>query len=91
MKESSYKAMKGLIRIRMEMGNGTIKGLEISGDFFMYPEDMLWELEGFLMGKRIDMASLVDEISGFYDRFGVRSPGVVPEDFAKAILLASES
>ncbi|MBL7118554.1 lipoate--protein ligase family protein [Candidatus Bathyarchaeota archaeon] len=91
MKEALYKATKGLIRVRLEMEGETVKGLEISGDFFMYPEDMLWELERFLIGKRIDTASLVDEISGFYGRFGVESPGVVPEDFAKVILLASES
>ncbi len=91
MKEASYKATKGLIRIRLEAEDGAIKDLEISGDFFMYPEDRLWELEKFLIGKRIEKASLVNEISSFYDHFEVRSPGVVPEDFANAILLASEN
>jgi lipoate-protein ligase A len=91
MKEASYKATKGLIRIRLEVEDATIKDLEISGDFFMYPEDMLWELERFLIGKRIEKASLIGEISSFYSRFEVTSPGVVPEDFANVILLASES
>ena len=91
MKEASYKATKGLIRVRLEVEDRTIKTLEISGDFFMYPEDMLWDLESFLLGKKLDRDSLVTEISDFYARFSVNSPGVTPEDFVNVILLASES
>ncbi len=91
MKEASYKATKGLIRVRLEIEDETIKDLVISGDFFLYPEDMLWELERFLVGKKVVRESLIAEISSFYDRFGVSSPGVKPEDFANVILLASEA
>lgn len=91
MKEASYKATKGLIRVRLDEEDSTIKTLEISGDFFMYPEDMLWELESCLLGKKLERASLVTEISDFYDRFSVSSPGVTPEDFVNVILLAFES
>jgi hypothetical protein len=91
MKEASYKATKGLIRVRLDMEDSTIKGLEISGDFFMYPEDMLWELENYLLGKKLERGSLLTEVSDFYTRFSVRSPGVTPEDFVNVILLASES
>jgi len=91
MREASYKATKGLIRVRLDTQEGVIKDLEISGDFFMYPEDMLWELEKFLVGKRIEKSTLVDVISGFYSRFGIRSPGITPEDFATVILLASNT
>lgn len=91
MKEASYKAAKGLIRVRLEMEDEVIKNLEISGDFFLYPEDMLWELERFLVGKKVARKSLTAEILGFYDHFGVKSPGVEPEDFANVIILASEN
>jgi hypothetical protein len=91
MKEASYKATKGLIRVRLGIEDRTIKTLEISGDFFMYPEDVLWDLESFLLGKKLDRDSLVTEISDFYTRFSVSSPGVTPEDFVNVILLASES
>jgi hypothetical protein len=91
MKEASYKAAKGLIRVHLDAEDGVIKALEISGDFFLYPEDLLWELERFLVGKRLVRDLLVAEISGFYERFGVSSPGVGPEDFANVILLASET
>lgn len=91
MKEASYKATKGLIRVRLELGNGIIRTIEISGDFFMYPEDTLWELERFLIGKKLEKESLVAEISGFYDHFDVRTPGVVPEDFANVIMQAYQS
>ena len=91
MKEASYKATKGLIRVRLDIEDRTIKTLQISGDFFMYPDDTLWDLESFLLGKKLDRDSLVTEISDFYTRFSVSSPGVTPEDFVNVILLASES
>jgi hypothetical protein len=91
MKEASYKAAKGLIRVRLEMEDRAIKALEISGDFFLYPEDMLWELERFLVGKTVARDSLIAEIAGFYNRFEVKSPGLEPEDFANVIVLASET
>ena len=43
--EASYKAAKGLIRIKATVDGEKIKDIQIAGDFFMYPEDRLWELE----------------------------------------------
>jgi len=91
MKEASYKAKKGLIRVRLETVDENIEDIEISGDFFMYPEDHLWKLEELLLGKRIDERHLFTEISGFYERFDVESPGVTPEDFVKVIMKASKA
>lgn len=89
MGEASYKAQKGLIRVRASVEEGIIRDLMITGDFFMYPEDLLWRLEGVLKGSEADRTFLVEKIRSFYMSTGVVTPGVTPQDFAEAITKAA--
>lgn len=86
--EGSYKAAKGLIRVRAKVESGRIKQLQIAGDFFMYPEDRLWELESALTGTTINRDEILSKVQTFYEQTGVLSPGVIPEDFTEAIVRA---
>jgi hypothetical protein len=43
------KAKKGLIRVSSEQHNGKIKSISITGDFMIFPEDVIWELERELL------------------------------------------
>ena len=83
--ESSYKASKGLIRVRIIVLDEKISNVTISGDFFMYPEDSLWKLENALQGLPANKETIRAQLEDFYTRNGVLSPGVKPEDFAEAI------
>jgi hypothetical protein len=91
MPEVAYKAEKGLIRVNLKVKAGKIEGLTISGDFFMYPEDKLWELENSLIGINLRKAELLANIKSFFSANKVRTPGVKLEDFVTAILKAAES
>jgi len=86
--EGSYKAAKGLIRIKTRVESGNIREIQIAGDFFMYPEDMLWDLERTLIGTKASREEILSKVKIFYERTGVLSPGVVPEDFTEAIVRA---
>ncbi len=86
MVEGSYKAAKGLIRVKAEVEFGILKVIQIAGDFFMYPEDQLWDLEDTLLGTEVNRESILSKIKGFYERSGILTPGVVPEDFVEAII-----
>ncbi|HDM45237.1 MAG TPA: lipoate--protein ligase family protein [Candidatus Bathyarchaeota archaeon] len=86
-----YKAKKGLIKIKLEVDEGRIKDLRIEGDFFFYPEDRLWDLEKNLVGCKVEVEELTQRIAEFYKSNDISSPGVKPEDFAKAIILAAKS
>ena len=86
MGESSYKAAKGLIRVRVRMAHEKVKNITISGDFFMYPEDELWKLEKALVGTSVKREDILSTIRQFYESRNILTPGVSPEDFAEAIV-----
>jgi len=86
--EGSYKAAKGLIRVKVQVEADEIREVTISGDFFMYPEDELWKLERILVGTNTDRAKILSKIRNFYEKTKILTPGVIPEDFTEAIMRA---
>jgi len=86
---AEFKAPKGVIKVELELSGDVISLISLSGDFFMYPEDALEELERTLMGVRIDRGSLLEAVRRFYDSMGVRTPMVEPEHWVEAILRAA--
>jgi len=86
--EGTYKAAKGLIRIKIKTELGCLSEVKISGDFFMYPEDELWKLENTLKGTDISRDKILAKIQKFYRDKKILSPGVTPEDFTEAIIKA---
>ncbi len=78
-----HKAQGGLIRATVEMRQGRIEAVSLSGDFFFYPAEKLADLESDLVGVAPAQAQGV--IEDFYRRYGVESPGVSPRDLALAL------
>ncbi|PYB68764.1 lipoate--protein ligase [Thermoplasma sp. Kam2015] len=78
----NWKAKKGLIRVTLDLEGNTIKDIHISGDFFMFPENSINDLEDMLKGS--DVNSVAEIVKKFYQR-GITTPGVDPEDFVKAL------
>lgn len=91
MGEGSHKAAKGLIRIKVGIRDNFIEHITISGDFFMYPEDRLWELEQYLIGTRAYSEEISVRIRNFYEKTGILTPGVDPEDFSEAIIKGAQN
>ena len=88
MMEGSYKATKGLIKVRVKIELHTIQEIQITGDFFMYPEDKLWDLEHALEGTQASRDQILSRVQAFYKHTGVVTPGMVPGDFVEAIIRA---
>ncbi len=84
--EGSYKAAKGLIRVKAKVESGNLREIQIAGDFFLYPEDQLWELERILVGTEVSRDKILSKVKNFYKQADISSPGVAPEDFAEAIV-----
>ncbi len=82
-RQKAYKAPGGLIRALVEVREGVIADVALSGDFFFYPADRLSELERALIGVKMEEAEEV--IARFYREHGVESPGVTPADFAAVL------
>jgi lipoate-protein ligase A len=77
------KAPGGLIRATAEVRDDVIASVALSGDFFFYPAERLEDLEGALVGARVDEVERV--IADFYAEYTVESPGVTPADFAQVV------
>lgn len=79
-----HKAPGGLIRGDVEVRDGVITSLTLSGDFFFYPAGKLTSLSEALIGKK--EAEIEETILQFYEKQGIESPGVEPGDFAKVVI-----
>jgi hypothetical protein len=85
---AEFKAPGGLIKVELELEGDKISHVSLSGDFFMYPEDALEQLEQTLIGVKVDEKSLLKEVQQFYDSTNVRTPMVEPAHWVDAILHA---
>lgn len=86
--QSMHKAGK-LIKIKLEY-NGKIHGIRITGDFFMYPEEKIGDLEKALVGVDTEKQSLCKKITEFIENEKVQVFGFDPESLTEAILKAVE-
>ncbi len=80
-----YKAEKGLLRINLEVEEGTIKSAQITGDFFLIPETRLKDLERLLVGRKLSKGDIESAVAQFYSS-GIITPSVTEQDFVNAIL-----
>lgn len=78
-----YKAPGGLIRATVEVQEGVIGSISLSGDFFFYPAERLADLEAALVGVRVE--EVEQAIARFYAEHGIESPGVTAADFARVM------
>jgi len=83
------KAEKGVIRVKIVCEQGDIR-VEFSGDFMVYPEDVIFELEELLSGplrelgfyeetisRALESATLLGcRVSDFLDAFRIAYQGV---------------
>ncbi|MEW6222699.1 MAG: lipoate protein ligase C-terminal domain-containing protein [Candidatus Hadarchaeota archaeon] len=89
MQYAEFKAPKGVIKVELELSGEKISRVSISGDFFMYPEDALEELEKSLSGVAVERGALIEAVQGFYRRTGAETPMVEPGHWVEAILRAA--
>jgi lipoate-protein ligase A len=79
-----HKAPGGLIRGDVELADGVISSVVLSGDFFFFPAEKLGDLERQLVGKKAE--EVEETIADFYAEQSIESPGVEPSDFARVVV-----
>jgi lipoate-protein ligase A len=87
--ETDFKAPGGLIRVTVCLREDRVDDLAISGDFTLLPASALGSLEQAVLGLDLTHDSLLARIQEVYRELAIQSPGVTPEHFAQAILLAA--
>jgi lipoate-protein ligase A len=81
-----HKATGGLIRATVQVEEGVIRHVELSGDFFFYPAQRLADLEMALVGVPVEEDQEVEQtVARFYEEHAIESPGVTPADFAQVV------
>ena len=86
---AEFKAPKGVIKVELVLAGDTISKVSLSGDFFMYPEEAIEQLEQALSGVKVDFDSLMSAVKSFYKLTGARTPMLEPEHWAEAVLRAA--
>lgn len=87
-----YKTNGGLIRINLslDLNREIIKTIFITGDFFAYPTRSILDLEANLKNASCLTEDIKINVNEFFKHNLVTIPGVKPEDFINAILMAIE-
>jgi len=91
MHEAELKVIGGkLIRISFLLEDNKIFNMKITGDFFLYPEEGIEELERRLNGIEAKAKKIQEIIIGFFNE-GFVIVGAKSDDFTKAILIAKNT
>ena len=84
-----YKVPKGkLLKIHLDYEEkaNILRGIEITGDFFAYPEDSIERLEKTLLNTPLREEALRKTITEFVSSHGVEFIGLTVEDLTQGIL-----
>jgi lipoate-protein ligase A len=87
-----YKAPNGkLIRIDATLQDGVIESILIHGDFFIYPEESIVEIEKCLIGARADdVLEVRKKLDSLILEKKIELVGLTTADLAEALRKASE-
>lgn len=90
MKKAIYKVPNGkLLKVFLEDMNGKIAHIEITGDFFMYPEENVEALERALHEIPLTEESLRTAITSFLEKNQTTLYGLDTDSLVTTILTAS--
>jgi lipoate-protein ligase A len=76
--------------LAVDTGARAIRSALITGDFFVYPQRAVFDLEALLKDAPLEASKLSGPINDFFNNSEVEMPGVTPDDFIKIIARAEE-
>ena len=75
-----------LLKCSLTIKNRKISQIKITGDFFMYPEEKIEEMEKMLIGKEMERDAIKKALDKFF--LEVETFGASKEDFLEVIMMA---
>jgi len=79
-----------LVRAEVDVEGGVLVDVKITGDFFLYPEEAIFDVESSLKGLGIS-ADYASVIEASLAQLGAQLIGASPSDVAEAIRRAVEA
>lgn len=87
--EGAFKAPGGLIRATVRLRAGRVDGLELAGDFTLFPATAVVDLQAAAHGAELTRDALTAHFTTAFQELSIQSPGITPEHFAGAVLAAT--
>lgn len=87
--EGAFKAPGGLIRATVRLREGRVDGLEMAGDFTIFPAAAVSDLQEAARGAALTREALAGHFAAAYHDLAIEALGVTPEDLAEAVLAAA--
>jgi lipoate-protein ligase A len=76
----------GMIRTDVEVEEGKIERLDVTGEFPCFPQNKRFQLAMILRGVEFDFDQVVQKVADFLRDELIECPGIRPEDFGWAIV-----
>lgn len=89
--EGTHKSTGGLIQVICEFQGSVLVDLLISGDFWIYPDLILPQLEQHLRNVDLNTIDLESHIQSFLNSHNCESPGTTAADLSQSILNAFQN
>ena len=77
-----------LLKCQLTLKKDIIDTLTITGDFFLYPEEKITDLETCLLGCHPHLKDIKSKLTSFFQH--VELVGATPQDFINLIMLTSK-
>jgi hypothetical protein len=78
-----------LIRATVRLREGRVDGLELAGDFTIFPASAVADLQAAALGAELTAEALAERFAAVYRDAAIQSPGVTPQQLAEAVLAAT--
>ncbi|MEA2053976.1 MAG: lipoate protein ligase C-terminal domain-containing protein [Candidatus Thermoplasmatota archaeon] len=78
-----------LLKCSLDIKDGKIGKIKITGDFFMYPEEKIEELEKMLVGNDANEEKIKSTVDEFFS--GVTIFGASKENFVELVMMTIRS
>ncbi len=88
MKSASLRAEKGVIEVELAVEKKVISEVKITGDFFIYPEEAIDDIEQILIGTPSNEKAIQTNLSQLYQQKSITTPGITIDDWVKVLMLA---
>lgn len=88
MKNASLRAEKGVIEVELATKENSIVEIKITGDFFIYPEEAIEDIEEILLGCSTSEKEIKTRINRLYQQKSLSTPGISIDDWVKVVTMA---
>ncbi len=88
MKSASLRAEKGVIEVELVVEKNTIIELKITGDFFIYPEEAIEDIEQTIIGCSSNEKDIKACLTQLYKQKSISTPGITIDDWVKVLMIA---